>query len=217
VTDAWSERAELYRTSAAHSEGADLDLIVEWAAGARTALDVATGGGHVARRLREAGLEVVTVDPATGMRPDVIAVAENLPFADSSFDLSATRVAAHHFGDVRAAVRELARVAADRVLIVDNLNLGDEIERAEKIRDPSHVRNYHEAEWRSFAADAGLTVDEVRVLEHPVELEPWLERTDCTGEDAAVVRGLLAPRLRDGWILFERLALRASKPREPGA
>jgi SAM-dependent methyltransferase len=213
VTDAWSDRAELYRTSAAHAEGADLGLIVEWAAGARTALDVATGGGHVARRLREAGLEVVTVDPALGMRPDVIAFAEDLPFADSSFDLTVTRVAAHHFGDVRAAVRELARVAADRVLIVDNLNLGDEIEKAEKIRDPSHVRNYHEAEWREFAGDARLSVDDVRILEHAVELEPWLERTDCTGDDAAIVRGLLAPRLRDGWILFERIALRASKPR----
>jgi SAM-dependent methyltransferase len=212
VTDAWSDRAGLYRTSAAHAEGADLDLIVEWAAGAHTALDVATGGGHVARRLREAGLEVVTVDPAPGMRPDVIAVAENLPFADSGFDLTVTRVAAHHFDDVRAAVHELARVAAHHVLIVDNLNLGDEIEKAEKIRDPSHVRNYHEDEWREFARAAGLVVDEVRILEHAVELEPWLERTDCTGADAAIVRSLLAPRLRDGWILFERIALRASKP-----
>ena len=52
----WSERAELYVESDAHREGADLDLLVTWAAGARTALDVATGGGHVARRLREAGL-----------------------------------------------------------------------------------------------------------------------------------------------------------------
>ena len=31
-----------------------------------TVLDVATGGGHVARRLREAGATVVTVDPAPG-------------------------------------------------------------------------------------------------------------------------------------------------------
>src|SRR5581483_7497590 len=80
VSDPWSDRAELYRTSSAHSEGPDLDQLVAWAAGARTALDVATGGGHVARRLREAGLEVVTADPAPGMRPDVICRAEELPF-----------------------------------------------------------------------------------------------------------------------------------------
>ena len=68
MTEVWSERAQLYRDSAAHREGPDLDLLVEWAAGAHTALDVATGGGHVARRLREAGLEVVTSDPARGIR-----------------------------------------------------------------------------------------------------------------------------------------------------
>ena len=56
MTDAWSERAELYRTSAVHVQGPDLDLIVEWSRGFETALDVATGGGHVARRLRDAGL-----------------------------------------------------------------------------------------------------------------------------------------------------------------
>ena len=66
MTDVWSERAEAYRESQAHREGPDLDLIVEWAAGAETALDVATGGGHVARRLREAGLEVVDRRPGAG-------------------------------------------------------------------------------------------------------------------------------------------------------
>jgi len=61
VSDVWSERAELYRQSPAHSRGADLDLVVEWAAGCATAIDVATGGGHVTRRLREAGLQVTPV------------------------------------------------------------------------------------------------------------------------------------------------------------
>jgi len=212
VTDAWSERAELYRTSAAHREGPDLDLIVEWSAGARTALDVASGGGHVARRLREAGVEVVPPDPAPGMRPDVVAVAEDLPFADASFDLTVTRVAAHHFDDVRAAVGELARVASARVIVVDNLGLGDAVEEAERLRDPSHVRNYTEAEWRGFLADAGLVIDAVRTFDFPIELEPWLERTACTGDDAARVRELLADRIAGPDLFLERIALRASKP-----
>src|SRR5438876_780374 len=138
--DLWSERAQAYRESDAHREGADLDLLVEWAAGARTALDVATGGGHVARRLREAGLEVVTCDPAPGMRPDVICRAEDLPFAPGSFDLVACRVAAHHFDDVAAAAAEMGRVAADRVLLVDTVYMGEAVEEAEKLRDPSHIR-----------------------------------------------------------------------------
>ncbi len=64
MTDVWSERAGLYVESDAHRGGDDLEQLVLWAAGARTALDVATGGGHVARRLRQEGVAVVTCDPA---------------------------------------------------------------------------------------------------------------------------------------------------------
>jgi SAM-dependent methyltransferase len=209
MTDHWSERAEAYRQSKAHSQGADLDLVVEWAAGCRTAIDVASGGGHVARRLREAGLEVVTCDPAPGMQADVICFAEELPFADASFDLAATRVAAHHFRDVELAVRELARVAAMMVIIVDNLYIGESGEEADRIRDPSHVRNYTEAQWRSFLSDAGLEAEEVRVFDFPIEFEPWLERSACTGGDADRVRSLLADRITGGEVVLERIALRA--------
>jgi ubiquinone/menaquinone biosynthesis C-methylase UbiE len=211
TADPWSERAELYRTSTAHSVGADLDLLVEWARGARTALDVATGGGHVARRLREAGIEVVSCDPSPGMEPDVVCFAEELPFPDGSFDLAVTRVAAHHFADVPAAVRELARVASDSVLVVDNLFMGENAETAEKLRDPSHVRNYSEAEWRGFLEAAGLEVEEVERFDFPIELEAWLERTGCTGADAERARALLAERIDGNDLVLDRIALRARK------
>jgi len=210
VSDFWSDRAELYRTSAAHSSGPDLDLVVEWTEGCSTAIDVATGGGHVARRLREAGLQVVSCDPAPGMQPDVVCHAEGLPFADAAFDLAVTRVAAHHFADVVRATRELGRVAARRVVVVDNLKGGADAERAEKIRDPSHVRNYTEAEWRELFASAGIEVEEVRTFDFPIELEPWLERTACQGDDAALVRELLADRIDGGFVTLERIALRGS-------
>jgi SAM-dependent methyltransferase len=210
-TTQWSERAEAYRESAAHREGEDLDLIVEWSRGATTALDVATGGGHVARRLRDAGLQVVSCDPAPGMRPDVVCRAEDLPFADGAFDVVATRVAAHHFEDVRAAVGEMARVSGRRVLVVDNLFLDDAAEEADRVRDPSHVRNYTEAEWRDLLEGAGLELVEVRRLEKPIEVRPWLERAGCVGEEAARVRELLGDRVRDGWLTLDRIAIRAAK------
>jgi hypothetical protein len=209
MSDVWSEWAELYRQSAAHSGGADLDLIVEWAAGCATGLDVAAGGGHVTRRLREAGLQVVSCDPSPGMQPDVICFAEDLPFADASFELAVTRVAAHHFADVAEATLELARVSSRRVIVVDNLAMGADSEQAERIRDPSHVRNYGEAEWRGFLSGAGLVVEDVRRFDFPIELEPWLERTACTGEDAERVRELMAPHISDGWIALERIAFLA--------
>jgi SAM-dependent methyltransferase len=207
----WSARAALYRESEAHREGPDLDLVVEWAEGARTALDVATGGGHVATRLREAGLQVVSCDPAPGMQPDVICRAEDLPFADESFDVVACRVAAHHFEDVRAAVREMARVARDRVLIVDNLYLGEREEEADRIRDPSHVRNYTEEEWRSLFEASGLRVNEVARFDKPIELAPWLERAGCVGEQAEKVRQLLSDRIADGWVTLDRIAIKGRK------
>jgi SAM-dependent methyltransferase len=207
----WSERAELYRESEAHREGEDLDLVVEWSAGARRALDVATGGGHVARRLREAGIDVVTVDSAPGMQPDVVSRSEELPFADGSFDVVACRVAAHHFDDVPKAMSEMARVSRDRVIVVDNLFLDDAAEEADRVRDPSHVRNWSEGEWRGFFASAGLNVDEVRRMEKPIEVEPWLERAGTSEEDAERVRELLGDRIEDGWITLDRIAIRGSK------
>jgi SAM-dependent methyltransferase len=207
----WSERAELYRESAAHREGEDLDLVVEWSAGARTALDVATGGGHVARRLREAGINVVSTDPAPGMQPDVISRAEELPFADGSFDVVACRVAAHHFDRVENAVREMARVSRDRVIVVDNLFRDDEAEEADRVRDPSHVRNYTEDEWRKLFESAGLQVEEVRHFDKPIEVEPWLERAATPDDDAVRVRELLADLIEDGWITLDRIAILGRK------
>lgn len=209
----WDKRAEAYRHSEAHREGPDLDLLVEWAAGARTALDIGSGGGHVARRLREAGLEVVTVDPAPGMQADVQAAAEDLPFADASFDVVATRAAGHHFADVAAAVSEMARVAADRVLVVDNLFMGEAAEEADNLRDSSHVRNYSEEEWRALFEDAGLTVAETRRLDKPIRVGAWLERSGCTGAAAERVRELLADRIEGDTITLDRIALLGRKPR----
>jgi SAM-dependent methyltransferase len=213
VSSVWDERAAAYRESEAHREGPDLDLLVEWADGAATALDVGSGGGHVARRLREAGLQVVSVDPAPGMQADVQAGAEDLPFADGSFDVVACRVAAHHFADVAAAVSEMARVAAARVLVVDNLFMGETVEAAERLRDPSHVRNYGEAEWRGFFADAGLAVADVRRFDKPIRVDPWLERAGCAGADAERVRELLADRIEGEAVTLDRIALLGRKPR----
>jgi SAM-dependent methyltransferase len=214
MSSVWDERAEAYRRSEAHREGEDLDLLVEWARGAETALDVATGGGHVARRLREAGLDVVSLDPAPGMQPDVVAPAEKLPFDDGSFDLVACRVAAHHFEDVQAAVREMARVARDLVLVSDNLFVDEDAEDADRLRDPSHVRNYSEGEWRSFFAAAGLDVEEAYAYVHPVLLEPWLERAGCRGKDAERVRHLVAGRMDGERVRLERICLKGRKRRD---
>ena len=210
MTDRWSAHAQAYRESDAHRQGPDLDLLVEWAEG-ETALDVAAGGGNLARRLREAGFQVVTVDPSPGMQADVMARAEDLPFADESFDTVATRIAPHHFEDVAAAMRELARVARRLVLVAD-LRYRDETgEQAELLRDPTHVRSYSEDEWRALFEQAGLTVEAVELFDVEIELEPWLARAGCDGEEAARVCELLADRIRDGRLQVPRIALKGRR------
>jgi SAM-dependent methyltransferase len=234
----WDERAAAYVDSDAHRGGDDLEQLVSWAicdrssrakpdstspsrspaaqsprqGGAQTALDVATGGGHVARRLREEGLDVVTLDPSPGMKPDVISRAEDLPFADGSFDVVVCRTAAHHFADPAGAVREMARVSSDRVLLVDTEFMGEDVERAEALRDPSHVRNYTEAEWRGFVESAGLRVEAVEHFEHSFDLAAWLARTGCEGDEADRTVALLGERARDGRLTLKKIALKAGKP-----
>jgi SAM-dependent methyltransferase len=213
MTDVWSDRADAYRTSEIHSQGDDLDLVVEWCEPGPgvTVLDVATGGGHVARRLREAGATVVTVDPAPGMGADTTASAESLPFADGSFDAVACRIAAHHFADVVTAVREMARVAKHRVVICDNTFVSESSERADRLRDPSHVRNYSQPEWHSFFELAGLEVADERFMQRPLEIQPWLDRVQTPASDQAQVRELLGDRIKDGWMDLPTLVIKGTK------
>jgi SAM-dependent methyltransferase len=213
VTDLWSDRADAYRTSAIHSQGPDLDLTVEWCEPGPgvTVLDVATGGGHVARRLRELGATVVTVDPAPGMKADTTAPAEDLPFADGSFEAVACRVAAHHFADVLQAVKEMARVAKHRVVICDNTFVSESSEEADRVRDPSHVRNYGIAEWHSFFELAGLDVAAEEFMQRPLEIQPWLDRAQTPPQDQPRVRELLGDRIKDGWMDLPTLVIKGTK------
>ena len=194
-SNVWDGRAERYRTSPVHAAGPDLDVVVEMCdpqPGLKV-LDVATGGGHVARRLREAGAEVVTVDPSPGMRADVMAPAEDLPFADGSFDVVVNRLAAHHFQSIGDAVGEFARVTNRLVVIEDHHYTDEETEQAEKLRDPSHVRSLSEEEWRELLADAGLEVERVEFYDMTLAFDDWLDRTDTPAADRPRIRELLRP------------------------
>jgi ubiquinone/menaquinone biosynthesis C-methylase UbiE len=213
VTDVWSQRADAYRDSPTHREGPDLDLLVEWCEPGHDVkvLDVATGGGHVARRLREEGCTVVTVDPAPGMEPEVVASAESLPFDDGSFDVVTCRIAAHHFEDIRKAVAEMARVTRKLVVIEDNVFLDEGLEEAERLRDPTHVRCYSEQEWKDLLTTAGLEVEQVERFQRRPVLHDWLERAGTPETNAARVRELLADRVHDGRLALESIVVKARR------
>ena len=214
MTDVWSQRAEAFRESPTHREGPDLDLLVEWCEPGHDVkvLDVATGGGHVARRLREEGCTVVTVDPAPGMKPDVVAPAEELPFADGSFDVVTCRIAAHHFQDIRKAVAEMARVSGRLLVIEDNVFRGEHVEEAERLRDPSHVRCYPEDEWRKMVIEVGFEVEQLEQFPRRQSFDAWLARVETPPEAAAQIRELLAGEIdEDGMLGFHSIVLKARR------
>jgi SAM-dependent methyltransferase len=214
MTDVWSQRADAFRESPTHREGPDLDLLVEWCEPGPDVkvLDVATGGGHVARRLREQGCTVVTVDPAPGMKADVVAPADHLPFADGSFDVVTCRIAAHHFPDIAAAVKEMARVSNRLLVIEDNVFRGERVEEAERLRDPTHVRCYSEDEWKDVVTDVGFEVEKIEHFDRRQSVAAWLERVDTPPDAAARVRELLADDIDDdGMVGLRSILLEARR------
>lgn len=214
--------AAAYVTSATHAHGADLARMVELfgPSGSEVVLDVATGGGHTALafapRVRHVVASDLTLEMLQAARQHIVAqqtanvvycraAAEALPFAVASFDLVTCRIAAHHFGDIRAFVAEAARVLrpGGRLLISDHIGLEDAeldafMDRFERWRDPSHVRAYSYAEWQEFCAAAGLhvtyTEDDDR---EPYEFESWTARMRMpVAEREALERWLLAAPAR---------------------
>jgi hypothetical protein len=105
----------------------------------------------------------------------------------------------------------MARVSRDRVLIVDTIHMGDAIEEAETLRDPSHVRNYTEAEWRGIVGEAGLGIEDVRFFSHTFDFAAWLARTGCEGEEAHHVEELLGDRVAGGRLTLDKIAIKAAR------
>jgi ubiquinone/menaquinone biosynthesis C-methylase UbiE len=180
-----------------------------------TALDVATGGGHTAIYLAGLGLKVMAADISPAMLANAkklaeergftietcLHEAEKFPYADASFDLVTCRVAAHHFSDREAFLRETLRVLkpGGHFLLIDGSVPDGEpeaeewIHQVEKFRDPSHGRFLSPSSWSALCAAAGLNVlrSETHPLKQP-DLE-WYFRTAATSpENREKVRSLVA-------------------------
>jgi hypothetical protein len=85
-------------------------------------------------------------------------------------------------------------------VICDNTFVSETSEEADRLRDPSHVRNYGVDEWVSFFGLAGLQVADERLIQRPLEIDPWLARVETPPADAARIKELLGDRIQDGWM-----------------
>lgn len=88
---------------------------------ARTVVNVGAGAGSYEPVDREVTAvepsEVMIAQRSTGAAPVVQASAEQLPFADASFDAAMAVLTIHHWGDVARGLAEMTRVASRRVVI----------------------------------------------------------------------------------------------------
>ncbi|GAA3409355.1 class I SAM-dependent methyltransferase [Paenibacillus hodogayensis] len=200
VKQQFSKNASSYVTSARHARGEDLALLVSAAEANRDmeVLDIATGGGHVANALAPLVCRVVASDLTPEMLEAAAAFirgnghenvdfipgdAERLPFADAAFDLVTCRIAAHHFPDVSAFVRESFRVVkpGGKLLLIDNTAPeADDFDRfyneIEKLRDPSHVRAWKKSEWLGMLEAAGYRLESLVCFPKPFQFRDWCAR-----------------------------------------
>jgi SAM-dependent methyltransferase len=117
-----------------------------------------------------------------------------LPFADSAFDIVTCRIAAHHFAEPAAAVREVCRVLrpAGTFLMQDILGHDDAeanafIREVETRRDRTSRARGRAAEWKAFLRAAGLTVMEQITLPKTRVWDEWTARMKMTGDAKAAL------------------------------
>ena len=118
----------------------------------------------------------------------VLGDAAELPFLNDSFDIVLSRLAFHHFPDVKQPFAEMVRVLkpGGKLVLIDmeaaEEPLRETEDGIEKMRDPSHVRNLSENEMLALYRDCGLSVSCCEVTKMPVVLQSWLEHTKTPPE-----------------------------------
>ena len=192
-----------YAASRTHAGGSDLERVVELLQPRpdMRVLDVATGAGHTAVAVAPHARQVVAIDltPAmiertresaagrgiTNLLAMVMDV-EALAFAGESFGAVVSRIAPHHFPNIRQAVAEITRVLKPGgAFVVEDNSVPDDREvdsflnDAERLRDPTHVRAYTGREWRELLEAAGLRVAHSEVARKQHDFAEWLDRAGC--------------------------------------
>jgi len=204
VVNQFGQNALAYVHSPLHKDGVDLQALINSIENRdnQTALDVATGGGHVANALAPHVDKVTAFD----LTPKMLKVAEAfitqnghtnisfvqgdaeaMPFQTESFDIVTCRIAAHHFPNVDAFVSETYRVLKQggQFLLDDNVapenNEADHFyNQIEKLRDKSHHRAWKKTEWMSKVEASGLAIDALFCFDKIFVFDSWCERMGLT-------------------------------------
>lgn len=204
--DVFSRRASFYSTSKVHDDKATLTKLVELCRPEKhmMVLDAGTGAGHTALALAPHVHEVYALDVTEAMLVEGRKLSRergifnvrfekgdvtSIPHPDGSFDIITCRRAAHHFHDLNASLREMARVLrlGGRMVIDDrSVPEDDEVDRTinllDRLHDPSHVRDRRPSEWTSLLTEAGLKVESMERYRKRVPLSHF---TNMVEKDVA--------------------------------
>ena len=193
--------------------------------GTEVVLDSGSGTGALAFALAPYVGEVVATDTredyleaARAIAPENVRLLEGdataLPFGYATFDIAGCLRLLHHVRRPELAVSELVRVTrpGGRVLIVDQLGSIDplrslEMDRFERLRDPSHQRLLPDADIHGFLDANDLVLLSHEVTRERVDLEQRLELAEVPEEERVRLRGLAPAAVYEieiGWYVARK-------------
>jgi ubiquinone/menaquinone biosynthesis C-methylase UbiE len=176
--------------------------------GEERVLDAGTGAGTLALALAPLVRDVVGVDAVAELleaarvnAPANVAFIQaditSLPFDSFSFSLACTRRTLHHVMRPELVVAELARVTrrGGTVLVEDQVAPVDplaaiELDRFERLRDPSHTRTLPDVDLRHLFEANNLVLVTSRFRRERRPLDRYLDLAGCAGEARDQVRAL---------------------------
>jgi ubiquinone/menaquinone biosynthesis C-methylase UbiE len=228
--------AETYLSSKVHSNPTALSRLVEVAhPSGGTIVDVATGAGHAAFTFAPHVERVIATDITPNMlrvtRKAALdrgldnlsccfALAEQLPFQSGRLDGIVCRLGAHHFRDLRMflAGAHASLKSGAWFLLADTIGSEDhvtdeQIDRFERLRDPSHMRDHSRSVWVSMANAAGLHVVHDEISAKEIDATDWMERmnvpaldrerlTEMIESSTGQFREYLKPFYKEGRLIF---------------
>ncbi len=212
ILDQFTRQATPFSTAATITDANALRMIVDAAAPRPddTMLDVACGGGLVVAAFAPHVSHATGIDMTPAMLDRARQLAgekgvdnvtwdcgdvSSLPYTDGAFAIAVTRFSMHHFLDPLAVLQEMVRVCAPggRVVVVDMYASDDaakatEWNRAEKLRDPSHVRCLTLPELKAMFRAAGLPEPRLAFYELRDEIRSLLARSfPEPGDDMKII------------------------------
>jgi len=210
----YHDKSEAYLNSATHAQGVEFSKMQHVCRNYTQAqlLDLGCGGGHVSYQMASAVESIIAYDLSVEMLQLVeaqaqqrglhnirtqVGVAEQLPFADHSFDIVISRYSAHHWQSLKKALSEVHRVLKPKgaAIFFDVLGSCDPmldtfLQCIEMIRDPSHVRDYSLSEWLEWVEYYGFEIDVVEKQSLALDFKAWVQRMKTPAMAVETIREL---------------------------